>query len=335
MTYLAALFPRLRVGSLVLGQSYRNPALLAKMAATLQELTRRPAHPGPGRRLARRGIPRLQRRLPAAGHPRATARRDDRDRAGACGRSRRRPSSASTTASRAPTASRGPTRRSPSSSAPTGRRPSRVAARLADIWCWDGPWDDNYRAPHDILRAACEAIGRPFDEIALHAELTIELPDDPSTFVPTYEHPFYPGQTFRIVGPSANRRRARDRDPRRPPRDAYRHQRRLLVDAPPLSRRGGSRRPADAGLTRRRAAEGGDVDPAWVGWTGRRRRRHEPQRHPDRVGQRPGGSPSTTRSCSASRAGTTAATSAGSSGRAGSPSGRTARCTAPTPRRVG
>ncbi|MEY2581723.1 MAG: hypothetical protein QOE09_1572 [Ilumatobacteraceae bacterium] len=36
---LAARFERFHVGSLVLGQGYRNPALLAKMAATLQFLT--------------------------------------------------------------------------------------------------------------------------------------------------------------------------------------------------------------------------------------------------------------------------------------------------------
>ena len=39
MTYLARAFPNLYVGNMVLGQSYRNPALLAKMAATLQSLT--------------------------------------------------------------------------------------------------------------------------------------------------------------------------------------------------------------------------------------------------------------------------------------------------------
>lgn len=37
--YLARAFPDLYFGNLVLGQSYRNPALLAKMAATLQHLT--------------------------------------------------------------------------------------------------------------------------------------------------------------------------------------------------------------------------------------------------------------------------------------------------------
>src|SRR5436190_21649070 len=39
MSLLAARFERFRVGSLVLGQAYRNPALLAKMAATLQFMT--------------------------------------------------------------------------------------------------------------------------------------------------------------------------------------------------------------------------------------------------------------------------------------------------------
>jgi alkanesulfonate monooxygenase SsuD/methylene tetrahydromethanopterin reductase-like flavin-dependent oxidoreductase (luciferase family) len=39
MCVLAARFDRFKVGSLVLGQGYRNPALLAKMAASLQFLT--------------------------------------------------------------------------------------------------------------------------------------------------------------------------------------------------------------------------------------------------------------------------------------------------------
>jgi alkanesulfonate monooxygenase SsuD/methylene tetrahydromethanopterin reductase-like flavin-dependent oxidoreductase (luciferase family) len=39
LSFLAAQFPHLRVGTLVLDQSYRNPALLAKMAANLQFLT--------------------------------------------------------------------------------------------------------------------------------------------------------------------------------------------------------------------------------------------------------------------------------------------------------
>lgn len=37
--YLAGLYPSLYFGPVVLGQNYRNPALLAKMAATIQQLT--------------------------------------------------------------------------------------------------------------------------------------------------------------------------------------------------------------------------------------------------------------------------------------------------------
>jgi len=39
LTYLAAQYPQFRVGHMVLCQSFRNPALLAKMAATLQYLS--------------------------------------------------------------------------------------------------------------------------------------------------------------------------------------------------------------------------------------------------------------------------------------------------------
>ncbi|HVU67417.1 MAG TPA: LLM class flavin-dependent oxidoreductase [Ktedonobacteraceae bacterium] len=39
LSYLAGMFPQYRIGTLVLAQSYRNPALLAKMAANLQLMT--------------------------------------------------------------------------------------------------------------------------------------------------------------------------------------------------------------------------------------------------------------------------------------------------------
>lgn len=39
LSFMAGKYPALDVGALVLGQSYRNPALLAKMAATLQNLS--------------------------------------------------------------------------------------------------------------------------------------------------------------------------------------------------------------------------------------------------------------------------------------------------------
>jgi len=39
LTYLAALFPTYRFGNLVLSQSFRNPALLAKEAVTVDHLS--------------------------------------------------------------------------------------------------------------------------------------------------------------------------------------------------------------------------------------------------------------------------------------------------------
>ena len=83
-----------------------------------------------------------------------------------------------------------------------GPKALKVVARLADWWNWDGPWETVYRRPYELLRAECEAIGRPFEEITLTASLSISLPADPSTFERRYEHDFYPGQVFENVGPT-------------------------------------------------------------------------------------------------------------------------------------
>src|SRR4029077_4012490 len=56
---------------------------------------------------------------------------------------------------------------------------------------------------YERLRAACEEIGRPIEEITLTAGLAVSMPTDPATFEATYEHEFYPGQTFGVVGPTA------------------------------------------------------------------------------------------------------------------------------------
>jgi alkanesulfonate monooxygenase SsuD/methylene tetrahydromethanopterin reductase-like flavin-dependent oxidoreductase (luciferase family) len=83
-----------------------------------------------------------------------------------------------------------------------GPKALKVVARLADWWVWDGPWETTYRRPWEILRAECEAIGRPFEEITKVAELAVSMPDDPSTFQASYEHVFYPGQKFGVAGPT-------------------------------------------------------------------------------------------------------------------------------------
>ena len=201
MTYLATSFPRLRVGSLVLGQSYRNPALLAKMAATLQGLSG-------GRLILGLGAGWHEEEYLAynVDYPRPGIRVQQLAETIEIARAMWTQSPATFIGEHyrieGAYCEPRPDPPIPILVGTNGPKAIAVAARLADIWCWDGPWDEMYRAPHDILRAACEAIGRPFEQIALHAELTIELPDDVSSFVPTYEHPFYPGQPFRISGPT-------------------------------------------------------------------------------------------------------------------------------------
>ena len=62
LSALAAVTERVELGSLVLATTFRHPGLLAKMAATVNEIAGRAPHPGSGMRLARAGVPRL--RLP-------------------------------------------------------------------------------------------------------------------------------------------------------------------------------------------------------------------------------------------------------------------------------
>jgi alkanesulfonate monooxygenase SsuD/methylene tetrahydromethanopterin reductase-like flavin-dependent oxidoreductase (luciferase family) len=200
LAYLAAEFPRFRVGHLVLSQSYRNPALLAAMAATLQKVSGGRLilglgagwleeeyraynfdYPSGGTRVGQlaEAIEIIRRMW--TGQPASYEGRWYRVRDAVC---------------------EVPDPAIPILVGTNGPMALRVTARLADWWNWDGPWDMNYREPYERLRAACEEIGRPFEEITLTAGLTISMPADPSTFEPTYEHEFYPGQVFGVVGPT-------------------------------------------------------------------------------------------------------------------------------------
>jgi alkanesulfonate monooxygenase SsuD/methylene tetrahydromethanopterin reductase-like flavin-dependent oxidoreductase (luciferase family) len=198
---MAASFPRYRFGHLVLSQSYRNPGLLGMMAATLQNLTG-------GRFILGLGAGWAEEEYRAFGYD--------------------YPSGGTRVAQLAETIelvkalwTSSPATyhgewyhlenarcETPISPIPVlvgthGPKAIQVVARLADWWAWDGPWEPGYREPYERLRAACEAIGRPFDEIQLVAELAISLPDDPATFEPTYTNETaYPGQVFAVVGPT-------------------------------------------------------------------------------------------------------------------------------------
>jgi alkanesulfonate monooxygenase SsuD/methylene tetrahydromethanopterin reductase-like flavin-dependent oxidoreductase (luciferase family) len=201
LTYLAAAFPRFRYGHLVLSQSYRNPALLAKMAASLQLLTGGRfilglgagwheeeyraygyQYPSGGVRVAQPAeaievIQALWTQSPATYHGTYY------DVEGAYCEPRPDPPI-------------------PIMVGTNGPKALAVTARLADMWNWDGPWDTVYRRPYETLQEHCQTIGRPFEEIVLTAGVEVSLPDDPATFVPTHEHSFYPGSVFHLLGPS-------------------------------------------------------------------------------------------------------------------------------------
>jgi alkanesulfonate monooxygenase SsuD/methylene tetrahydromethanopterin reductase-like flavin-dependent oxidoreductase (luciferase family) len=200
LTWMAAAFPRFRFGHMVLSQSYRNPGLLGVMAQTLQEFSGgrlilglgagwledeyrafNYAYPSGGTRVAQLAetielLKTLWTQSPATYHGEWY----HLDQA-ICAR---------------------PDPPIPIMVGTNGPKALKVVARLADWWVWDGPWETTYRRPYEILRAECEAIGRPFEEITKVSEMSISMPDDPSTFVAFNEHAFYPGQKFGVAGPT-------------------------------------------------------------------------------------------------------------------------------------
>lgn len=201
LTYLAAAFPRYRYGHLVLAQSFRNPALLAKMAASLQLLTG-------GRFILGIGAGWHEEEYRAYGYeyPSGGVRVAQMAEAIEVMRAMWTDS---------PATYRGthyqieeayceprPNPAIPIMVGTNGPKALAVAARLADWWNWDGPWETVYREPYETLRRHCETIGRRFEEIVLTSGIPVHLPEDPAAFEPTYEHSFYPGSVFHVLGPT-------------------------------------------------------------------------------------------------------------------------------------
>jgi alkanesulfonate monooxygenase SsuD/methylene tetrahydromethanopterin reductase-like flavin-dependent oxidoreductase (luciferase family) len=201
LTYLAATFPRFRFGHMVLSQSYRNPGLLGVMAQTLQAMSG-------GRLILGLGAGWLEEEYRAFGYDYPSGGTRVAQLAETIELIR-------TLWTESPATYHGewyhlegarcerPDPPIPILVGTNGPKALKVVARLADWWIWDGPWELSYRGPYERLRAECEAIGRPFEEITLASELSISMPDDPSSFQSTFTHEFYAGQVFGAVGPTA------------------------------------------------------------------------------------------------------------------------------------
>jgi len=202
LTYLAAAFPRFRFGHLVLSQSFRNPALVAKMAATLQELTG-------GRFILGMGAGWNEEEYRGYGYdyPSGGLRVAQLEEAIQLIRTLWADSPADFTGTyyrlNGAHCEPRPEIPIPIMVGTNGPKALGVTARRADWWNWDWPWEEVYRKPYEMLRHHCEEIQRPLDQITLTAGLTVWMPDDVAEFEPTYEHSFYPGQVFHALGPTA------------------------------------------------------------------------------------------------------------------------------------
>jgi alkanesulfonate monooxygenase SsuD/methylene tetrahydromethanopterin reductase-like flavin-dependent oxidoreductase (luciferase family) len=179
LTYLAALFPQFKVGHLVLAQSFRNPALLAKMGATLQHLSGGRFilgigagwheeeyraygydYPSGGTRVAQLAealqiIRTLWTASPATFHG------DYYAIERAYGEPR-------------------PDPLPPILIGTNGPKALRVTARLADGWSWDAPLA-RYEPAYAELVRACAEVGRDPATLWLTASAEVDFPDDPTT----------------------------------------------------------------------------------------------------------------------------------------------------------
>jgi alkanesulfonate monooxygenase SsuD/methylene tetrahydromethanopterin reductase-like flavin-dependent oxidoreductase (luciferase family) len=200
LTYLAAKYPELRVGTLVVGQRYRNPALLAKMATTLQFLTdgrlvlglgagwHEAEHsaygygglPSPAHRVEQLTEAVTILRLMWQGGPVTFHGKHYSVNGAVC---------------------------QPAPSAPIplligsdGNRVLRLAAEQADAWNWDASPDLFYR-PYRTLMEHLQSIGRADADITLTAGANVHFPTDDAEFIASWPSG-YPGYVEMNHGPT-------------------------------------------------------------------------------------------------------------------------------------
>ncbi len=180
LTYFAASFPTYRFGNLVLSQSYRNPALLAKMAGTLQSLTG-------GRVILGVGAGWQADEYLAYGYryPSGAERVEQLGEAIDVIRAlwTQSPATFEGKHYQVHDAYCEPRPDPPIQILVGGRRPKlmRVAAAKGDLWSWDGPVD-RYGPLVDRLHEACREVGRDPATLALHASGEAYFPVDPADF---------------------------------------------------------------------------------------------------------------------------------------------------------
>ncbi|MEP6680767.1 MAG: LLM class flavin-dependent oxidoreductase [Chloroflexota bacterium] len=180
LAYLAGEFPAFQFGNLVLSQSYRNPALLAKMAATFQYLSQ-------GRLILGIGAGWQADEYAAFDYPYPSAGTRVEQLGEAIDVLRamwtQSPASYDGAHYHVRSAYCEPRPEPPIPILVGGHRPKlmRVAAAKADIWQWDGPIE-RYQPPYELLMAACADIGRDPASVRLSTGGEVYFPADPAEF---------------------------------------------------------------------------------------------------------------------------------------------------------
>lgn len=210
LTFLASAFPAYTFGHTVLCQSYRNPALLAKMAATLDYLSN-------GRLVLGIGAGWQADEYAAYGYDYPSAGVRIEQLSETIDILRAMWTQAPATYEGKHYQVRGaycePRPARPIPILVGGRRPKfmRVAAEKADIWQWDGPIE-RYRVPHGLLVANCAEIGRDLASITLSTSgevyfpaNTADFPTEPSSsFLDPAQDPSgaFAGEMDWVMGPT-------------------------------------------------------------------------------------------------------------------------------------
>jgi len=182
LSYLAAQFPRFTYGHLVACQSFRNPALLAKMGASMQYLTG-------GRFIMGLGAGWLEEEYRAYGYDFPSP----GVRVAQLGETIEILRAMWT---QSPATYRGrhyhieqayceprPDPMIPIMVGSGGKKAMQVAARLADAWTWTGAFEERFKPLCEQLWRDCEAFGRDPRAIIIWSEHVVEFPEDPADFV--------------------------------------------------------------------------------------------------------------------------------------------------------
>jgi alkanesulfonate monooxygenase SsuD/methylene tetrahydromethanopterin reductase-like flavin-dependent oxidoreductase (luciferase family) len=209
IAFFAAEFPGYRFGNLVLSQSYRNPALLAKMATTLQYLTGGRLILGIGAGWQADEYAAFDYPYPAAG-TRVEQLGEAIDVLRAMWT--QSPANYEGRHYRVRNAYCEPRPATPIPILVGGHRPKlmRVVAEKADIWQWDGPIE-RYRVPYDRLVEACADVGRDLSSVRLSAfgeayfpTNVADFPEPTSMAINAAQDPSgaYASETDWVMGPT-------------------------------------------------------------------------------------------------------------------------------------